>query len=213
MSDRQLVSVLTPTWQRHDLLMAAIENVRHQTYRPLEHVVVSDGPDHELMNRIYAEKLRQPCPIDDERYVSLRFLMLGRNWSSILPASFAAPPIIVAQLTATGSYHHFLADDETMAPDHIESLVAAMSGAGADFAYSKVNLYWPDGPTRTIGTDPPQEGQITNALYRADLIRRAGLYPLGAGMTSDWEYVRRWMAVGATWAFVERVTLQHRVDH
>jgi GT2 family glycosyltransferase len=42
---RPLVSVITPTWQRHELLLEAIENVRQQTYRPIEHVIVSDGPD------------------------------------------------------------------------------------------------------------------------------------------------------------------------
>jgi glycosyltransferase involved in cell wall biosynthesis len=39
----KLVSVVTGTWHRHELLMEAIKNVRAQTYRPLEHVIVSDG--------------------------------------------------------------------------------------------------------------------------------------------------------------------------
>jgi hypothetical protein len=36
---RKLVSVITGTWQRHELLAEAIENVHAQTYRPLAHMV------------------------------------------------------------------------------------------------------------------------------------------------------------------------------
>jgi hypothetical protein len=114
---------------------------------------------------------------------------------------------------ARGEYQTFLADDERMAPDHVESLVAALEANGADFAYSKVELTWPDSDRKVIiGTDPPVMGQITNALYRTDLLKR-GLYPFGAGMTSDWACIKRWMDAGAVWAFVDRVTMTHRVDH
>ena len=49
MTARPLVSVITPTWQRPELLRACIENVRAQVYRPLVHVVVSDGRDDALV--------------------------------------------------------------------------------------------------------------------------------------------------------------------
>jgi glycosyltransferase involved in cell wall biosynthesis len=209
-----LVSVLTPTWQRHDLVLGAIENVRAQTYRPLEHVVVSDGEDDDLARWILSTQYRhESCGCDDPDYVSLRFVQLGRNWSTYLPDSFCAAPTTVAMLVARGEYQTFLADDERMTPDHIASLVAALETASADFAYSNVELTWPDSGRRAIiGSDPPSEGQITNALYRTDLLKR-GLYPFGAGMTSDWACIKRWMDAGAVWAYVPRVTLTHRVDH
>jgi hypothetical protein len=115
-------------------------------------------------------------------------------------------------LLAAGAYQTWLADDERMEPDHIESLVDALEAIGADFAYSRCALTWPSGRSAVIGTDPPQLGQITNVLYRADLLKR-GLYPFGAGMTSDWACIRRWMEAGATWAYTGRMTLTHRVDH
>jgi glycosyltransferase involved in cell wall biosynthesis len=46
-SERPLVSIITPTWQRPDLMRGCIENVRAQSYRPLEHVIISDGPERE----------------------------------------------------------------------------------------------------------------------------------------------------------------------
>lgn len=212
MTARPLVSVLTPTWQRHDLLLGAIENVRAQTYRPLEHVVISDGEDYDLMRLVFAghDLYWSECQGDGVRVV---YANLGRNWSTYLSASFCAAPINVAMLMARGDYQMFLADDERMAPDHIASLVEALESNGADFAYSRCELTWPDSDRRVIiGTPEPREGQITNALYRTDLLKR-GLYPFGAGMTSDWACIRQWMEAGAVWAFVDRVTLTHRVDH
>ncbi len=45
-----LVSVITPTWNRHDLLLnRCIPSVEAQTYPDIEHIIVSDGPDPDLL--------------------------------------------------------------------------------------------------------------------------------------------------------------------
>jgi glycosyltransferase involved in cell wall biosynthesis len=211
MNERRLVSVLTPTWQRAELLAGCIENVRGQTYRPLEHVIVVDGPGDRETARVALDALECATTAD----VLVRFVPLGRNWSSYLVDSFVAAPTIVGMLLASGEYQTWLADDERMEPDHIESLVTALENAGADFAYGRVRMHavgqLPE-HGYDIGADPPQLGQITNVLYRADLLKR-GLYPFGAGMTSDWACIRRWIDAGATWAYTGRLTLTHRVDH
>lgn len=213
---RPLVSVLTPTWQRHELVLEAIENVRQQTYRPLEHVIVSDGPDHEL-RRLSNDWITQRVTAardDGLDYPPVRFADLGRNWSSVLPDSFCAAPLVTAQLLARGDYQMFLADDERMEPDHIASLVDLLEEKTTDFAYSMVSMWFAGRPDHvwTIGAYPPMCGQITNALYRADLLKR-GLYPFGMGMTSDWACIAQWINAGAKHAFLPRVTLSHRVDH
>ena len=204
---RPLVSVITPTWQRAELLRGCIENVRAQVYRPLEHVIVSDGPDRETAKVALAA-------LDDADWadVPVRYVPLGRNWSSYLPDSFCAAPMTVGMLAARGEYQTWLADDEVMDPEHVASLVAALESRRADFAYSRVAMWGAGRPSYEIGADAPQMGEITNCLYRADLLKR-GLYPFGAGMTSDWACIQRWMQHGATWAYVPRVTLTHRVDH
>ena len=207
--DRPLVSVITPTWQRAELLRGCIENVRAQVYRPLQHVVVVDGPVDEEFDIL--------CDAEDSDSMDCEFLHvdLGRNWSTFLTDSFCAAPITAGMLLARGDYQTWLADDEVMDPEHIAALVAALESTGADFAYSRVRMH-AVGQTPEhgydIGTDPPRLGQITNALYRTTLLRY-GLYPFGAGMTSDWACIERWMSRGATWAFVDRVTLTHRYDH
>lgn len=206
MSERPLVSVITPTWQRPELLRGCIENVRAQRYRPLEHVVVSDGED-EAMWRAARRATASEVPV--------QFIELGRNWSTFLPDSFCAAPTVVGMLVAAGDYQTWLADDERAEPDHIASLVHALESRRADFAYGRVRMHRVGQQPASgyeIGADPPREGQITNCLYRADLLKR-GLYPFGAGMTSDWACIRRWLDTGATWAYVPRVTLTHRIDH
>src|SRR5262252_4521190 len=182
MTDRPLVSIITPTWQRHDLLRDAIENVREQTYRPLEHVIVSDGPDRTTA-RIAVAALDCAEHLDPQRGVLVRYVPLGRNWSTFLDDSFCAAPLTVGILVASGAYQMWLADDERMAPDHIEGLVDALEAHDAHFAYSRVELTWRDDPGRreTIGTDPPTLGQVTNVLYRAETLK-LGLYPFGERM-------------------------------
>jgi len=211
MTDRPLVSVLTPTWRRPELLAGAIENVRAQTYRPLEHVIVSDGIDRETA-RVAVGALDCAETLDPSRDVAVRFVPLGRNWSSYLDDSFCAAPTTVAMLLASGDYQTWLADDERMEPDHISSLMEKLVAAGADFAYGRVELWWESGRREVIGADPPRCGQITNCLYRTELLKR-GLFPFGAGMTADWACISQWQSRGARHAFVDRVTLSHRVDH
>lgn len=204
---RAVVSVITPTYQRAELLDGAILDVRAQTYERLEHVIVVDGPDEESL--IVCE--RASATADATR--DLVYTELGRNWSSFLPNAYVAAPATVGMLLASGDYQMWLADDERMTPDHIDGLVKALERSGADFAYSRVEMYRAEAPHARwiIGTDPPVCGQITNVLYRAEVLK-LGLYVVGDQFTSDWATIERWIKGGATWAFVDRVTLTHRAD-
>lgn len=217
----RLVSVITPTWRRRELLLGAIENVREQTYRPLEHVIVSDGPDESVAEMVDDERETMERLIaSGERLtngaapVPIVFVELGQHWTGILANSYAAAPLVVASFLASGAFQVWLADDERMEADHVASLVAAVRSAGADFAYSRTRMYHvgqsPDAGYE-IGADPPQRGQVTNVLYRADLLAK-GLYVFGDDRASDWATISNWIAAGATWAYVDRVTLTHRVD-
>ena len=76
MSDRKLVSVVTGTYNRHDLLLEAIENVRQQTYRPLEHVIVADGPDDTVRDIFYRSENERANGMHD---VPIVFQELGFN--------------------------------------------------------------------------------------------------------------------------------------
>ena len=162
---RKLVSVVTGTYQRHELLLEAIENVRSQTYRPLEHVIVSDGPDVAL--EILVNRSRNAdWESGPERCVPIRFVELGFWSSGLFTDSISAAPFMVAQLLARGDYQMWLADDERMlVPDHIDKLVDLIEQYEVDFAYPKVEM-WREGSEHrfVIGTNPPQAGQFTHCL-------------------------------------------------
>lgn len=208
MGTKPLVSIITPTWQRHDLLVETIQNVREQTYPNLEHVIVSDGPDERLRDLV--------AYISMQRAVPIRFEALGRNWSTFLPRSFGVAPLTVGALLARGEYHLWLCDDERMKPDHVEHLVDLIERTGADFVYPHVLMWRMGNPgiAWVIGTDPPEHGQFTHCLYRASALQKA-MYCFGMpeGVENDWDLARRWMEAGATWAMSDRCTISHRADH
>lgn len=218
---RKLVSVVTGTYQRHELLRGAIENVRAQTYRPLEHVIVSDGPDDELDDLVtramfdQVESTPSGKLIPDERVVPITFQELGFWSSGLFRDSISAAPFMVAQLLARGEYQIWWADDErALVPDHIERLVDMLEQYDADFVYPKVEMTWPDSDRRAvIGQNPPRNGQFTHMLYRRDALDKGALFRTHVGSGTDWDACARLMAVpGVRWAFLPEVTFTHRVD-
>lgn len=208
---RPLVSVITGSWQRHGLLMQAIDTVLRQSYRPLEHVIVSDGQDDELREQM-ARIARYADPSDPE----LRFFELGRNWSTVIPESVSAPPFMTAQLLARGEYHVWLSDDEEMVdPDHILKLVNLLESTGSDFVYPLVECWQTNRPGEAwiVGTDPPQRGTITHCLHRYDCLNVfGGGFRVSVGSGSDWDQAARWLAAGKRWAMLPEVTFRHRSD-
>lgn len=205
-----IVSVITPTYRRADLLAETIENVCQQTYPYLEHVIVVDGHDVDSVHLAYK------AGHDPKVRSMITTATLGRNWSTFLTDSYAAAPVMVGQLLARGEYQCIWADDErALDPDHIAGLVDLLESTGADFAYPRVEMYWRDRPERrwAIGTDPPQHGQITHWMYRASLLdKMRGPYRTHVGRANDWEFIERAIKHGATWAFLDRVTFEHRAD-
>jgi glycosyltransferase involved in cell wall biosynthesis len=206
--DHPLVSCITGTWQRHELLKGAIENIEAQTYPNIEHIVVSDGPDPELAALM--DYWQHPT-----KRVHLTFAECGRHWSSFLAASTSTVPFQVAQWMARGDYLMWWADDErALVPDHTEALVDLLEETDADFVYPYVRLT--SGPgvpmePHIIGSDPPALGQITHALFRAELLDYCGFTP-HVGSATDWYQIERWMQAGARWAMLPRVTFEHRLD-
>jgi GT2 family glycosyltransferase len=212
---RPLVSVITPTWQRHDLLLGAVTNVKAQDYPNIEHIIVSEGPDPELRHKLWAAGHRPADLFTDGGPTRLTFIELGRNWSSFLADSYCAAPVIAAQLMAAGELHSFLSDDERMAPDYLSTMVDALERDGTDFSYPRVAYTRWDMPGFCIGigSDPPKLGSITTLVYRASALDKAqGPYRTHTGRANDWDFVGRLMAGGATWTFVDRVMFSHRDD-
>lgn len=196
------MSVVTPTWQRHELIYAMQEHLKQQDYPNIEHVIVSDGPDRELYGWVGEE--------------TEGVYELGRNWSGLMPESFGIAPLLVGYLMARGDYiMNWSDDDRALTKSHITSLVDLLESSGADFVYPRVRIWRngnPAGPeTKTIGTDPPQHSQITHMLFRASCLHRFGM-PRWGTHPVDWSLVEDWMKAGATWAMLDDCTFSHRLD-
>lgn len=201
MADQPLVSVVTPTWQRYELLLArCMPSVAAQTYDNVEHVIVSDGPDPELAERI--------ARVAAWRGESLRFEQLPEHDPAVRWGLHARLRGIEL---AKGGYIAYLDDDNAFRPEHVSRLVAALEATPeAGFAYSRMQVNG-RGPAYLIGSDPPFCGLIDTSqiMHRRALLDVATWRDDGAQETIDWDLIARWMAAGVTWACVPEITADY----
>lgn len=187
-----LISVITPTWQRADVLVSrCIPSVQAQTWDRVEHIVVSDGPDPELAELLHgAPVVYAELPEWDPAY----------RWGT--RARLHGIELAKGELIA------YLDDDNAYRPEHLAKLVHALQALDADFAYSRMHVH---AGNYEVGSSPPAYGQIDTSLLlhrRALLDRETWRNSLP---TIDWDIVARWLTAGANWAFVPEVTVDYRV--
>lgn len=187
------VSVIIPTWKRHDLLFdRAIPSVLAQT-TPVECIVVSDGPDPELreltsnLDVVYTEvEQHQDHPTNVGGWARNQGLEV-----------------------ATGAFIAYLDDDNSFRPSHIECLTNKLiENETADFAYSQMIRH---GIGDVVGADPPEFGMIDSSLimHRADTHLKFGKWPAPSRYDVDWQLIEKWISAGAKWAHLPIVTVDY----
>lgn len=200
-----LVSVITPTWQRHQLLTErCMQSVFTQSYGKIEHVVVSDGPDQELAHLLAMDLWRRPR---DRRPLSFKYL------TEHLPdhSNFGSRARNYGLDAVTGELIAYLDDDNAYRKNHIELLVQVMNEhPEIDFAYTQMVRH----PREDIiGADPPSLGQIDTSviMHRRDSHVKFGGWPVPGNIyhCPDWEMIEIWMAKGAKWLFVPEITVDY----
>ena len=195
-----LVTAVTPTWARHDLLLGrCLPSVQAQDYPALEHIVVSDGPDPEL-----AAELADPW-----RHAALKTVRFEELPEHDPEAQWGHYARLHGIDLAKGEYIAYLDDDNSWRSGHVRALVAALEETGAGFAYGKMHVHGRG--EYLIGTDPPAEGQIDTSMivHRRELLDVATWRWHPGIKTIDWDLVERWMAAGATWVRVPHVTADY----
>ena len=186
MSAGPVVSIITPTWQRHDLLLnRCIPSVQAQGYPWTEHLVISDGPDEALR-----EKLAMPW-------------MNGWNrlWFRELPEHDPEPHAghhcrTYGLELAQGEYITYNDDDDALRPDHCHRLAAALDAdPEAGFAVSRMVSHGPGGIT-VIGHGPLACGNVGTPMimHRRELADVAAWDH--ASQFGDWEMVLGWINAG-----------------
>jgi len=203
-----LVTVVTPTWQRHDLLMGrCVQSVYAQTYPSVEHIIVSDGPDRELAMLVSQDLWRRPLQTRP-----LRFLQLSEHLDG--PVDYGSRARNHGLAYASGEYVAYLDDDNAYRPEHLRLLVRALKRDPlADFAYARMLCH----PTNSvIGAETPIYGGIDTSLliHRRGVPQKFGLWPLpgeidGDKHAPDWGVVSRWLDNGARWTRINDVTVDY----
>lgn len=117
-----IVSVVTPAYNMGKMLEQAMESIRRQTYRPLEHVIVDDGSTDDTAERV--ERF-------DYGDVKVRLISIGVNKG-------AGNATHVGFSEAKGEYISFLAaDDLIIDPTKTKKQIELMKSNDADWSYYK----------------------------------------------------------------------------
>jgi len=189
----KLVSVITSTHNRNDLLFKrCIPSVKAQTYPLIEHIIVSDGLNQELLDYFGGYGIEK----DHARYYATPYHY--DDWG--------ASPKNVGILMAAGECIAYLDDDNEFLPEHVEKLVSLIRQTKADLVYSKFE-WLPGGSVR--GTPDLRLGQIDTSaiLHKRELIRK-GLW-LNKGHGNDFWTVSNWVEHGARYSFLDEVTMRY----
>lgn len=192
---RPLVSVVTPTWQRNRILFErCIPSVQDQDYDRVQHVVVSDGPDHELGRRLMTAQGRHPVVYGSvPEHVDEAARVRARNLGCVL---------------AAGELITYNDSDDKLRPHHVSTLVAALEAhPECGFAYSQMASHNGSGGVATIGGEVPAYCAIGTPMimHRRELLDIADWGP--SRHDEDWQLVARWLAAGVDYVFVPVVTV------
>jgi cellulose synthase/poly-beta-1,6-N-acetylglucosamine synthase-like glycosyltransferase len=195
-----LVSVVTPTWQRHErLLNRCIPSVQAQTYQNIEHIIISDGPDPELVTKLALRK-HHGAFYHATGYLELPGHDPERHWGH------------AARLhgieRSHGEYIAYIDDDDSLRPEHVRLLAQALDrNPDAAWAYSVMSSHSQAG-TLDIGYQGyPAEGQIGTPMimHRREILEHGTWGP--ASSVEDWELVKRWLDAGQKYVHVPEVTV------
>lgn len=160
--DRPLVSVITRTRDRPQLLREAVASVAEQTWPDRELVVVNDGgADVDPVLAPFRERLA---------IVSLSPGRVGRCRAGNLGLEAAG-----------GRYLAYLDDDDLYLPGHLETLVNALEASPLKFAYgdpyrADMEPGGGDGSWREVRRSVPYSQEFSRlALFRSSYIHLAGV--------------------------------------
>jgi glycosyltransferase involved in cell wall biosynthesis len=187
-SDRPLVSVIIPTYNRPHLLGRALKSALNQTYRDFEVIVVDDA------------SAQSPEPvIRDLKEERIRYIRHEKNKG--LPGSRNT-----AIKAARGDYIALLDDDDEWLPEKLQKQVDRLQSAKESVGVvSCGHRVISDATGRTVRTRIPRYkgnvhervlrglfvGSGSVILIRKDCFKRAGLYDESLATAEDWEMVLR----------------------
>lgn len=161
-----MITVITPTYKRHEYLRNAIDSVLKQTYTEFELIVVDDNPSDSVERRLTEEVMKT---VVDHR---IKYVQNEKNLGG-------AGARNVGIFMAKGEYIAFLDDDDVYLPDRLEVQYADMVRNGWDVSVM-------DGATYNFATGEKvaeRHQHIWNGMSREELIRAHLLYHISGTNT------------------------------
>jgi glycosyltransferase involved in cell wall biosynthesis len=200
---RRLVSVITPTWNRAELLTSrTLPSLIRQTYDHWEAVIVGDACTDDTGARlaglgdprIHFENLpRRGIYPEDPLY---RWMVAG------------AVPANRALELARGDWLAYLDDDDVLLDDHLEVLLRFARDSGAEVVFGAGEFQRSPEEWLRIGKLPPLPGNVmhSSVLYRSYLrFLRYDLEAWKQSVGTDSHLWGRMHALGVRFAFLNRV--------
>lgn len=161
-----MITVITPTYKRHQYLKNAIDSVLAQTYTDFEQIVVDDNPADSEERRLTEEVMKT---ITDPR---VKYVQNEKNLGG-------AGSRNVAIEMAQGEYIAFLDDDDMYLPDRLEVQYKQMVENGWDVSVM-------DGATYNYVTGEKvaeRHQHLRNGMTKDELIRSHLLYHISGTNT------------------------------
>jgi glycosyltransferase involved in cell wall biosynthesis len=199
--EQPLFSVIIPTFNRRDAVIAAVRSVLDQSVRDLEAIVVDDGSTDGTAEALAA--------IEDPR---VRILVQANAGAA------AARNRGIAQ--ARGRYVAFLDSDDRFFPDHLEDLLPLLARGADVVAYSRVVVDRGAGrrflkPYREIGAGESVDFYLmcergfmqTSSLALPRLLAHRVRYREDVGFGDDTDFAVRLSLAGARFLMAPRATV------
>jgi glycosyltransferase involved in cell wall biosynthesis len=212
------ISVITPTHNNWGELQYCIDAIEAQTFDNWQHVVVHDGPNPKLREKMYHRGYAA--------FGKQMFIELGRNWHGFmggdsvrtLPGhpggrggrgSRSSCVVLAASYLAAGKYIGYCDADCDFRPDHLKVSHAVLEETDADFTYTQTQRYLDGRLWDVIGDGILGHGRIdgNSVVHKAELFKTVNWR---WGGDSDWDLISRFRLAGANYAFIPEITVNWR---
>lgn len=193
-SNKNIVTVIIPTFNRRTMIINALNSVFEQTYRPIELIVIDDGSTDGT--RVAIEKWQEAC--NEDLSFTLQYL-----YHDNMGVSGARN---LGLIESHGEYIQYLDSDDLLLPNRIFVCVDELKkNPTIEFVHSAFYLDYGDssrrgyvlsGPAR-IGSDPSPRSYLWTAagLFRRKLILETGPWNETLRICEDSEYFSRLLAI------------------
>lgn len=161
-----MITVITPTYKRHQYLKNAVESVLAQTFTDFEHIIVDDNPADSEERKLTEEVMRE---FTDPR---VHYLQNEKNMGGAAARN-------VGIFKAKGEYIAFLDDDDMYLPDRLEVQYKKMVENDWDVSVM-------DGATYNFVTGEKvaeRHQRLRNGMTKEELIRSHLLYHISGTNT------------------------------